>query len=361
MEDLSRFETGLPAGKARKEAFLTDPIRLSRRQFLRGGALAVGGIAALSGTGLIHAPCAQAQQPGGPVVSRLLLLGTSATRVNDDHPTFCDPDLQLLVGRHVYRFDYQFAANGPQKLPADLVATYRDGLCDIDTDLQRVVRNTPFQKLSDVPSEFPPPPPLGHYMEVDCYQLVQPLDAQSVRVYEWCSFYCAEGNAIIVQVGGPNGHLQYSPKDPGVGAPVPVHIENPFPDPHFGLQLPSGKPDAALGTRYYSADNQQQGWSEETLWSTNLPIRERQDLRVDVFIPGAAQPATRTAQAVYEVTHADGTALVKISQQQAASAWVNLGTFTFENGTATLHLTNETGEPAGTTEVIANAARWANA
>ena len=149
--------------------------------------------------------------------------------MNDPHPNFCDPDLQLLVGRHSYRFDYQFAANGPQKLPADLVATYRDGLCDIDNELQRVVHNTPFQKLSDVPPEFPPPPPLGRYMEVDCYQLIQPLNAQSVRVYECCSFYCAEGNAIIVQVGGPNGHLQYDPKDPGVGAPIPVHVENPFP------------------------------------------------------------------------------------------------------------------------------------
>jgi len=115
-----------------------------------------------------------------------------------------------------------------------------------------------------------------------------------------------------------------------VGPPIVVHVENAFPDPHFGLSVPSGKTDAALGTRYYAADNQEQGWSEETLWTTNLPIRERQDLRVDVYIPGSAQPATRTAQAVYEVTHADGTALVKISQQRAASAWVNLGTFTFD-------------------------------
>src|SRR5438045_1962946 len=138
MEDLSRVDPWLPSEGAPTEAPPTDLIRLNRRQFLRGGAQAVSGMAALSGTGLIHAPSALAQQAGGPVVSRLLLLGTSATRVNDDHPTFCDPDLQLLVGRHAYRFDYQFAANSPQKLPADLVATYRDGLCDIDNELQRV-------------------------------------------------------------------------------------------------------------------------------------------------------------------------------------------------------------------------------
>jgi hypothetical protein len=223
------------------------------------------------------------------------------------------------------------------------------------------VRSTPFQKLSDIPPDFPPHPPLGHYLEVDSYRLIQPVNAQSVRVYEWSSFYCAEGNDIIVQVGGPNGHLQYSPKDPGVGAPIPVHVENAFPDPRFGLLLPSGKPDVALGTRYFAADNQEQGWSEEVLWATNLPIRERQDLRVDVYIPGAANPKTRTAQAVYEVTHADGTALIKVSQQQATSAWITLGTFSFQNGMATVHLTNETGEPAGEKEVVANAVRWFNA
>src|SRR5205809_195070 len=83
------------------------------------------------------------------------------------------------------------------------------------------------------------------------------------------------------------------------------------------LLWPSAKPDVALGTRYYAADNQEQGWSEETLWTTNLPIRERQDLRVEVYVPGAAQPAARTAQAVYEITHADGTAVTRISQQRA--------------------------------------------
>ena len=92
------------------------------------------------------------------MVSRLLLLGTSATRVNDPYPPFCDPNFQLLVGRHAYRFDYQYAANGPQTIPTDLVATYRDGLCDIDNELQRFVKPTAFQKLPDIPPEYPAPP-----------------------------------------------------------------------------------------------------------------------------------------------------------------------------------------------------------
>src|SRR5437764_1295029 len=121
MEDASRFDPRLPSGGAYEDETLPDLSRLSRRQFLRGGAMAVGGIATLSAASLIYTTSALAQQPGGPVVSRLLLLSTSATRVNDQHPTFCDPDLQLLVGRHAYRFDYQFAANGPQKIPADLI------------------------------------------------------------------------------------------------------------------------------------------------------------------------------------------------------------------------------------------------
>jgi hypothetical protein len=351
------------ADRASAKGAALDLIRLNRREFLRGSAVAVAG----AGLGLIHPPSALAQQPSGPVVSHLLLLNTSATRVEDQAPTFCDDNVQVLIGRHAYRFDYQYAAGGPQTIPNDLVATYRDGLCDITNELQRVLKPAPFKTPSDMPAEFPPPPPLGNYGEVDCYRLVQPLTSQSVRVYEWCSFYCGfdndqnQGQSIIIQVGGPNGHLQYDPMDPGVGPPIAVHVENPFPNPRFNLLLPSGKPDVSLGARYYSADNQQQGFSEETLWTTNLPIRERQDLRVDAFIPGAAQPAARTAQAVYEVTHADGTALVKVSQRLAASAWVNLGTFTFENGMASVHLTNETGEPAATTEVVANAVRWANA
>lgn len=361
MADLSRFDPRLPSRTPHQPAPATGVPRLSRRQFLRGGASAVAGITALTSGEWLHPHTAQAQQAGGAVVSKLLLLGTSTTRVEGNYPKFCDPNLQLLVGRHAIRFDYQFAANGPQTIPADLVATYRDRLCDFTNELEPVLRPAPFQKLSDTPQDFPPPPPLGRYMEVDRYRLVQTLTPQKVRVYEWASYYCAEGNDIIIQVGGPNGHLQFSPKDPGVGPPIPVHIENAFPDPHFGNPHSTGKPDVALGTVYYVADNQEEGWSEETLWTTNLPIRDRQDLRVDIYIPGAADPSARTAQAIYEVTHADGTALVKISQHRAVSGWVNLGTFTFNNGTATVHLTNETGEPAGDKEVVANAARWANA
>ena len=50
-----------------------------------------------------------------------------------------------------------------------------------------------------------------------------------------------------------------------------------------------------------------------------------------------------------------------ISQQQPVSGYVTLGVFDFVAGPATVRLTNETGEPAGTTEVIASGIRWTNA
>jgi hypothetical protein len=242
------------------------------------------------------------------------------------------------------------------------VATYRDGLCDVDNQLEPVVRQVPFKTPDAVPAEYPPAPPMNGGGRVFCYRLVQLLDdQQTLRVYDWCSFFCGQGSTMIVQVGGPNGHLQYNPQDPGIGPPVVVSLVNSAPSLHFASFLPSGNPDQAIGRGYFDADNRQQGFSAETLWTVNLPIRSRQPVRVDANIPGSATPALRTSQARYEVAHADGVAVVLVDQRTPNTRWVTLGEFDFENGLATVHLTNETGEPTGTTEVVANAIRWSNA
>jgi hypothetical protein len=149
--------------------------------------------------------------------------------------------------------------------------------------------------------------------------------------------------------------------NPAGPAPAVVNLVNSFPGLHFASFLPSGNPDRAIGPGYFEADNRQQGFSAETLWTANLPIRSRQSIRVEANIPGTADPQTRTAQARYEIIHADGTAVVTVDQRTATTVSVTLGVFQFENGLTTVHLTNETGESTGTTVVVANAIRWSNA
>jgi hypothetical protein len=361
MQETSDTDLGPHVGRREVQVPRVDSILFNRRQFLRGGALAVAGVAALSGVDPLrpHPALAQYQQPNASPVSNLLLLSTSATR--NEGEQFCQ-QVDLLTGRHAYRFDYRYGLGNPPTIPNDLVATYRDGLCDVDNQLEPVVRQTPFKTPDAVPAEYPPAPPMNGAAQVACYRLVQLLDdQQTLRVFEWCSFYCGQGSTMIVQVGGPSGHIQYNPQDPGIGPPVVVNLVNSFPGIHFASFLPSGNPDRSIGPRYFDADNRQQGFSAETLWTVNLPIRSRQPIRVDASIPGSADPATRTAQARYEVTHADGTTVVQVDQRTATTISVTLGEFEFENGLASVHLTNETGEPTGTTEVVADSIRWSNA
>ena len=359
MQKSSDTDLGPPMGRREPPVTRVDSMPLNRRQFLRGGAIAVAGVAALSGIDPLRPHPALAQQPSTSPVSNLLLLSTTTTR--NEGEQFCG-QVDLLTGRHAYRFDYQYGLGNPPTIPKDLVATYRDGLCDVDTELEPVVRQVPFKTPDAVPAEYPPAPPMNGGGQVDCYRLVQLLDdQQTLRVYEWCSFYCGQGSTMIVQVGGPNGHIQYNPRDPGIGPPVVVNLVNSLPGIHFVSRLPSGDPDRAIGPVYFDADNRQHGFSDETQWTATLPIRSRQPIRVDASIPGAADPTMRTAKARYEVAHADGTAVVEVDQRTPNTVWVTLGEFPFENGLASVLLTNETGEPTGTTEVVANAIRWSNA
>src|SRR5688500_535410 len=83
-----------------QEVALDDLNRLGRRRFLRGSALTVAGLAALSGVELVRAPLAFAQQPVTVLdpVGNFELISAGATPV-PGHAS-------LHICRHNYRFDY---------------------------------------------------------------------------------------------------------------------------------------------------------------------------------------------------------------------------------------------------------------
>ena len=81
---------------------------------------------------------------------------------------------------------------------------------------------------------------------------------------------------------------------------------------------------------------------------------------MEVFIP--RQPsrsvARRTAKATYQVTVAgsDPPTLKQVDQAVTFSGWVDLGTFSLPANYKVV-LTDETGEPAGSRSIVANAVR----
>src|SRR5438874_1343088 len=93
--------------------------RLDRRRFLRSSALAVAGVATLSGVELVLSPLVLAQVPSTGVspVSNLQLNSASAT------PAVAQSALQIC--RHFYQFDYTPGTTDPPGAPPDLPHTYR--------------------------------------------------------------------------------------------------------------------------------------------------------------------------------------------------------------------------------------------
>jgi hypothetical protein len=310
------------------------------------------GLGSLQG---LRAPAVRAQ--GASPVSSLLLLNTSTTRV--DGAEFCEQ--QLHVGRHAIRYDYHHGAGNPIEVPANIVATYRDRLCDVTLELERILRPAPFTRPEDVPPDFPPAPPQFSSWRILVYRLLEPLDAETVRVYEWHSYVCAPGNVITIQADGPRHHLQYNPQEDPDGPPVVVNVTDTNPQvDFFTFQRPS-PPSVTVGPGFFVAANRDQGESAWVKWTERLAVRGQQDLAVLVHIPGTSQPQQRTAQAQYQVFHANGIARITVNQQLAQSQWINLGTFGFRPGDATVLLTDVTGETTGTRTLAADAARWVNA
>ncbi len=112
----------------------------------------------------------------------------------------------------------------------------------------------------------------------------------------------------------------------------------------------------APGGRYFATLNSEEGAFSTATWTGSLP----QDLwqyRVEAFIP--RQGVTpRTNQAVYRIVHAGvlGETRQTVNQQVATSQWTTLGTFPFQ-GSYSVVLTDETGEPTRTRSVAADAIR----
>jgi len=114
----------------------------------------------------------------------------------------------------------------------------------------------------------------------------------------------------------------------------------------------------AIGGVYYGSFNTASGAKNTATWTGTLPAAG--NYRVEVFIP--RQPvravAPRTAKATYQITVAgsDQPTLKQVDQAVTFSGWVDLGTFPLP-ATYKIVLTDETGEPAGSRSVVANAVR----
>jgi hypothetical protein len=113
----------------------------------------------------------------------------------------------------------------------------------------------------------------------------------------------------------------------------------------------------AIGGTYFATFNTNQGVAARATWSGTLPASGR--YRVEAFIPRQRQGFTpRTERATYRIggSELQSDAVQRISQNLATSSWVDLGTYNF-GANYQVVLTDETGEPAFTRSVIANAIR----
>jgi hypothetical protein len=147
---------------------------------------------------------------------------------------------------------------------------------------------------------------------------------------------------------------------PVARAQAVVNVEDASPRVDLFEFRRTAAPGIAIGSGFYVARNRQQGESARARWTKRLPLLGRQELRVLAYIPGAERPEERTAQARYQVFHADGVATVTVSQRKPRSEWVTLGVFPFKAGDAMVILTDATGETTGEKLVVANAIRWVN-
>jgi hypothetical protein len=354
------------------EAALDTLARLNRRRFLRSSALTVMGAATLSGVELVRAPRALAQASTSSPVSNLQLNSASTAAVPGS-PT-------LLVCRHALQFDYAAGPSDPPTPPPDLLRTYRlnegaayatnvPGGAPADR-LQPLLQPAPFPNIGSVPAD-PYPAPQGpapttvpvnsqDLMPLICYRLVQATGQNAYRVYDWCSFYCYPDNFVTLTAG--DKCLCYRVGSVGQPPPPPQQksIVNDSPQlADFWGALRSGEPHSIGGIYYYTYNSQQGAFSTAT-WSTTLNVPLGTQCKVEAFIPGSSQPQNRTALAKYAISNSGvvGQNLVTISQQFAQSQWVSLGVFPFREGTFSVRLTDETGEPRGTRIVVADAIRW---
>lgn len=114
----------------------------------------------------------------------------------------------------------------------------------------------------------------------------------------------------------------------------------------------------AIGGVYYAVENQAAAPVKTATWTGGLPTAGQ--YRVEAFIPAPSDGATpRTESATYRISSPILTdpVIVKVSQNVTSSQWVTLGTFALGSEYQVL-LTDQTGEPAFTRSVVANAVRF---
>jgi hypothetical protein len=113
----------------------------------------------------------------------------------------------------------------------------------------------------------------------------------------------------------------------------------------------------AVGGTYYATFNTNQGVGSTATWSGTLPASGR--YRIEAFLPAQRQGfVPRTERATYRISVGDpqGDAVQRVSQVVTTSQWVDLGTYNLGTNYQVV-LTDETGEPAFTRSVVANAVR----
>jgi hypothetical protein len=356
-----------------QEAAPGELARLGRRHFLKSGALTVAGIATLSGVEIVRSPFALAQDQLTVLspVSNFQINNASATPV-PGHPT-------LHVCKHFTQFDF---ASGPSDPPGgitEIPRIYRlnEGAAypanvpgGLPADrLQPVLQPAPWQSLAAAPADpyptLPGQPPTGtpvnpqDLLPVVCYRLVQKTGQNTFRVYDWCAFYCYPAN--FVALTAIDKCLCYRVGSVGQPPPQPqksvVNDAPQFTD--FWAAIRSGAPHSIGGIYYYTYNSQQGAFSTAT-WNATLNVPQGTQCKVEAYIPGSSAPQNRTARAKYQVSNIGivGVSEVVISHQLAQSQWVTLGTFPFREGSFSVRLLDETGEPRGSRIVVADAVRW---
>jgi hypothetical protein len=348
---------------------------LDRRQFLRGGALAVAGIGALSGAELLWPGEASAQGRGNVFNVQFHQDLSTATPVYRDNN-------RLRLVRHIYEFD--FRSNLIPEVDTYRIRTSDGGRFLLAPYFQqpRLFTPSPFATVddylnalndpifgNDVRRSFPPPPGAGGPPNGAGPQVILIYRAilrnpggQSFHLTDWCSFYAAPSRDVEIDPGNA-GAIQYGVGDlANPNAPRQVANYAPVPLNPWAVGLSK----APFNHAFFSSPNQPQNGQAKIIWDVVLnadPVA----YKVEAFVP-AVTGKVLTKNAQYLVTHDDGQTLVSLNQQAQPGQWSPLldtnnkvATFRFSTGSYEVFLTNNTGETQATTTVMADGIRWAPA
>ena len=227
-----------PSKEIGAAAALPERPRLDRRQFLRGGALTVAGLGALSAVELLRPSPAMAQSRGNVFNVDFHDDLTTATPVRGDNN-------RLRLVRHIYEFDFR-----GNVIPE--VDTFRIRTSDGGRFLLApVFQQSPFATVddylnalndpnfgNDVLRGFPPPPgavspqdEVGPQVILIYRAILRNPDGQTFHLTDWGCFYSAPtrdveidpGNAGAIQYGVDQVASPNAPRQVANYAPVPLN------------------------------------------------------------------------------------------------------------------------------------------